>query len=86
MTRGRTGNDVYLVTAGNGDPHSVIKPETVRPPTATDILAGILARDDRPLSASTLTSEQARPTTQLRDAVARYHDSLRGHRPERRGG
>ena len=31
MTRGRTGNDVYLVTAGNGDPHSVIKPETVRP-------------------------------------------------------
>jgi DNA primase catalytic core len=76
MTRGRTGNDVYLVTAGNGDPHSVIKPETVRPPTATDILAGILARDDRPLSASTLTSEQACPTTQLRDAVARYYDSL----------
>ena len=76
MTRGRTGNDVYLVTAGDGDPHSVIKPETVRPPTATDILAGILARDDRQRSASTLAREQAYPTTLLRDAVARYHDSL----------
>ena len=76
MTRGRTSNDVYLATAGDGDPHSVIRPETVRPPTATDILAGILARDDRQRSASTLTREQACPTTLLRDAVARYHDSL----------
>jgi AAA domain len=76
MTRGRTGNDVYLATAGDGDPHSVIRPETVLPPTAADILAGILARDDRQRSASTLTREQACPTTLLRDAVARYHDSL----------
>jgi conjugative relaxase-like TrwC/TraI family protein len=76
MTRGRTGNDVYLATAGDGDPHSVIKPETVLPPTATDILAGILARDGRQRSAGTLTREQACPTTLLRDAVARYHDSL----------
>jgi DNA primase catalytic core len=76
MTRGRTGNDVYLVTAGDGDPHSVIKPETVRPPTATDILTGILGRDDRQRSASTLAREQACPTTLLRDAVARYYDSL----------
>jgi DNA primase catalytic core len=76
MTRGRTDNDVYLVTAGDGDPHSVIKPETVLPPTATDILAGILARDDRQRSANTLAREQAYPTTLLRDAVARYHDSL----------
>jgi len=76
MTRGRTGNDVYLATAGDGDPHSLIKPETVLPPTATDILAGILARDGRQRSASTLTREQACPTTLLRDAVARYHDSL----------
>ena len=76
MTRGRTSNHLYLVTAGDGDPHSVIKPETVLPPTATDILTSMLARDDRQRSASTLTREQACPTTLLRDAVARYHDSL----------
>jgi len=76
MTRGRTGNDVYLVTAGDGDPHSVIKPETVLPSTAPDILEGILARDDRERSAGTLAREQAYPATLLRDAVARYQDSL----------
>ena len=76
MTRGRTGNDVYLATAGDGDPHSVINPETVRPPTATDILTEILARDDRQRSAGTLIREQACPTALLGDAVARYHDSL----------
>ncbi len=76
MTRGRTGNDVYLAVAGDGDPHSVIKPETVRPPTATDILIGILGRDDRAHSASTIARELACPETLLTHAVARYHDSL----------
>jgi conjugative relaxase-like TrwC/TraI family protein len=76
MTRGRTNNHVYLVTAGDGDPHSVITPETLLPPTATEILASILARDDRQRSASTLIREQACPTILLREAVARYHDGL----------
>src|SRR5579875_3636408 len=76
MTRGRQGNHVYLVTASDGDEHNVIKPESLFPPTATDILAGILDRDQAQRSATSLASELADPTLQLREAASRYHDAL----------
>jgi conjugative relaxase-like TrwC/TraI family protein len=76
MTRGRLGNHVYLQVVGDGDPHSVIRPEMIRPLTPTDLLEGMLARDDAPRSATTLLREHVEPATCLGDAAARYVDAL----------
>ena len=73
-TRGRLGNHIYLQLVGDGDPHTVIRPVTIRPATATELLEHILARDDTPRSASTLLREQQesrRPARQLRRALYR---------------
>jgi hypothetical protein len=48
LTRGRIANHVYLQVVGDSDPHTVIRPETVAPRTATEILQQILARDETP--------------------------------------
>jgi len=76
LTRGRAANHVYLAVAGDGDPHSVITPAAVRPPTATDILTGILGRDGSQRSAATTARELADPATRLHQAAARYRDAL----------
>lgn len=76
LTRGRAANHLYLQVTTDGDPHGVIRPDTVRPPTPGDVLERILSRDDSPTSASTQLREQADPTRQLAPATARYVDSL----------
>jgi len=76
MTRGKSGNHVYLEIVGDGDPHSVIHPTLVRPLTPTDILEQILARDDTQRSATSLLREQTDPGTRLGEATQRYLDSL----------
>ena len=38
LTRGRVANHVYVQVVGDGDPHTAIHPDTLAPPTATDIL------------------------------------------------
>ena len=76
ITRGRIANHLYVQVVGDGDPHSVIRPEAIHPLTSTDILETILARDDAPRSASTLLREQADPATLLGQATARYTDAL----------
>jgi conjugative relaxase-like TrwC/TraI family protein len=76
MTRGSLGNHLYLQVVGDGDPHTVIRPETVRPPAPTDLLEGMLARDDAPRSATTLLREQADPAICLGQAAQRYVDAL----------
>ncbi len=76
MSRGRYANHVYLVTANDGDPHNLIRPETIRPQTATDMLEDILARDGSPVSATTMARETASPATKLSQAATRYIDSL----------
>ncbi|WP_156464798.1 MobF family relaxase [Aeromicrobium sp. Root495] len=76
LTRARHENHAYLVTASDGDPHGLIRPESVHPRTPTDILMGMLARDGAPLSATTLTRESASPEAQLGQAAARYEDAL----------
>ena len=76
LTRGRHANHLYLQVVGDGDPHSVIRPENLHPSTATDLLQGILARDDSPVSASTMLAEQADPANRLTDAAARYVDAV----------
>ena len=76
LTRGRHANHVYLQVVGDGDPHSVILPETITPPTATDVLEAILARDTAPTSATSLQQQLEDPRVRLGQAVARHTDSL----------
>jgi conjugative relaxase-like TrwC/TraI family protein len=76
LTRGRVGNHLYLQVLGDGDPHAVIRPETVAPRTPTETLQQILARDDTPTSATTLLRELSDPAARLFDAVQRYTEGL----------
>jgi AAA domain len=75
-TRGRLSNHIYLQLVGDGDPHTLIRPDTVRPTTATELLEQILARDDSPRSANLMLQEQQDPAVRLRDSVERYIDAL----------
>jgi AAA domain/TrwC relaxase len=77
LTRGRHANHLYLQVVGDGEPHAVIRPETVAPPTPTEILQQILARDEAPVSATTLLRRLSDPTARLFDAVQRYTDGLK---------
>jgi DNA primase catalytic core len=77
LSRGRAGNHLYLATAGDGDPHSVITPAAVCPPTATELLTAVLGRDGRQTSAATAQRTATDPATLLQTATARYADALR---------
>ncbi|HEX3204906.1 MAG TPA: AAA family ATPase, partial [Propionibacteriaceae bacterium] len=76
LTRGRIANHLDLQVVGDGDPHSLIRPETIHPLTAIEVLERILARDDAPRSATTLQRDQQDPAVRLGDAAARYVDAL----------
>jgi conjugative relaxase-like TrwC/TraI family protein len=76
LTRGRHANHLYLQVVGDGDPHTVIRPEIIAPRTPTETLLQILARDEAPLSASTLLRELNNPAARLFQAVQRYNDGL----------
>jgi hypothetical protein len=76
LTRGRHGNHLYLQVVGDGDPHSLIRPDTMSPRTPTETLQQILARDDAPISASSLLRQLNDPAVRLLDAVQRYTDGL----------
>ena len=76
LTRGSAANHLYLQVIGDGDPHDITHPENVHPRTATDILEGILARDDAPVSATTTAREHASPALRLGAATARYLDAV----------
>ncbi len=76
LTRGRHANHVHLEVVGDGDIHSLIRPDAIIPPTATDLLERILARDEGNTSATTTARTLADPATRLADAVARYSDSI----------
>lgn len=76
ISRGRQANYIYLATGLDGDPHSLIDPKALRPPTAIDVLTEILKRDGSDRSATTTQREAASYAPQLHDAVMRYHDAL----------
>ena len=76
LTRGRHANHLYLQVVGDGDPHTIIRPDTIAPRTPTETLQQILARDEAPLSASTLLRELNDPAARLVQAVQRYTDGL----------
>jgi AAA domain len=76
LTRGRNANHLYLQVVGDGDPHTIIRPETITPRTPTEMLEQILARDEAPTSASTLLRLVSDPAARLYEAVQRYTDAL----------
>jgi AAA domain len=76
LSRGRDANHLYLQVVGDGDPHTVIRPDTIAPRTPTETLQQIVARDEAPVSASTLLRELNHPAARLFQAVQRYTDGL----------
>jgi DNA primase catalytic core len=76
LTRGRHANHLYLQVVGDGDEHSILRPDHTHPPAATDLLERLLARDGSSRSAGTLRRDAEDPATLLGDAAARYVDSL----------
>ncbi len=77
LSRARHANHVHVVMTGADDEHAVIRRDTLIPPTATDLLARILERESAQRSATTEQRMIADPARRLRDACARYTDSLR---------
>jgi len=75
-SRGRLSNHIYLQLVGDGDPHTLIRPDTISPSTATELLEHILAQDDTPRSATTMLREQQDPAVRLGNSVERYVDAL----------
>jgi conjugative relaxase-like TrwC/TraI family protein len=76
LTRGRHANHLYLQVVGDGDPHTLIRPDTTSPRTPTETLQQIIARDEAPVSVSTVLRELNDPAARLFQAVQRYTDSL----------
>ncbi|MGB7447579.1 MAG: MobF family relaxase [Ornithinimicrobium sp.] len=76
LTRGKHANHVYLQVIGDGEEHTLVRPETVHPRTATDLLENILARDASPVSATTMLRDHDHPAHLLGLATGRYHDAL----------
>ncbi|WP_143570959.1 hypothetical protein [Tessaracoccus sp. ZS01] len=76
MTRGRSHNHVYVPVVGTGDEHTAFRPETLRPPTAIDMLDAILARDGTARSVTTQLRDATAPAVLLPDAVNRYRDAI----------
>jgi conjugative relaxase-like TrwC/TraI family protein len=76
LTRGRQANHLYLQVVGDGDPHSIIRPDTISPRTPAETLQQIFARDEARFSASTLLGELSDPAGRLFQALQRYTDGL----------
>jgi hypothetical protein len=76
LTRGRAVNHLYLQVVGDGDPHTLIRPDTLAPRAPTETLQQILARDEAPTSAGTLLRQFSDPAARLFEAVQLYTDGL----------
>jgi hypothetical protein len=77
LTRGRAANHLYLQVVGDGDLHTLIRPDAVAPSTPSELLEQILGRDETPTSATTLLRRFSDPAARLFDAVQRYTDGLK---------
>jgi hypothetical protein len=76
LSRGRRANHLYLQVVGDGDPHTLIRPDTISPRTPTETLQQIIARDEAPVSASIVLGGLNDPAARLFQAVQRYTDGL----------
>jgi len=76
MTRGRTHNHLYVQTVGDGDPHTQITPDVLRPPTAVDVLTRMVGYDGAQQSATTTARTLTDPTPLMHHATGAYDDAL----------
>ncbi|WP_245550943.1 MobF family relaxase [Nocardia niigatensis] len=76
LTRGRTGNYAYVATAGDGQDSSLYTWAAIHPPTAVDVLTGILGRDGSQRSATGQARADVDPRNRLSGAVDAYLDAL----------
>ena len=76
LTRGRHANHLYLQVVGDGDPTLLSDPTPSHRARRPRSLQQILARDEAPVSASTLLRELNNPAARLFQAVQRYTDGL----------
>ena len=76
LTRGRHANHLHLAMAGDGAEHTIIRPDSTRPPTAGDLLERILTRDEAAHSATSTAAALTDPATTLHQAATRYRDAL----------
>jgi len=76
MTRGRTHNHLYVQTVGDGNPHTQITPDVLRPPTAVDVLTRMVGYDGSQQSATTTARTLTDPTGVLHHAAGAYDDAL----------
>ncbi|MGV9823370.1 MobF family relaxase [Nocardia xishanensis] len=83
LTRGRAGNAMYLATATATDEHQAHTYDAVHPPTALDILTGVLNREGTQISATTEARNDVDPHQRLAGEVAAYQHAL-GHIAETR--
>lgn len=75
MTRAVTANHAWIDTgsgSAGGDPHQVIKPESVTPPTISELFAQMIGRDGGNRSVTTDTREAQDPVRRLGPAADAY--------------
>ena len=65
MTRGTDANTGWMLMAGVGDDHEVIKPESIRPTTVIEAFTKVIITDGSARSATTEIREATDPTLQL---------------------
>jgi conjugative relaxase-like TrwC/TraI family protein len=75
LTRGKAENHIYFSTS-EADPHAILTPKATHPPTAVDILSGILRRDGAQVSAHSTQRAERDPFTRLARAADMYTDAL----------
>ncbi len=76
MTRGRQANHVHVALPGAADDHAPVRPDTLLPPTARDLLLRVLEREEAARSATSEAVALANPARLLGQAVDRYVDAL----------
>ena len=65
MTRGTDANTAWMLMAGIGDDHEVIKPEAIRPATVIEAFTAVITTDGSARSATTEIREAADPALRM---------------------
>ena len=76
ITRGVTANHAYLQSGGGTDPHQVITPEAIEPPTTHELFIAIVGRDGSATSATSEYRDADDPHRLLGQACDAYADAV----------
>ena len=76
LSRGRHANHLHLAIAPDGDPHQVMRADTLDTTTVTEVLEAMIRRDHSVLTAREAARLAASDETQLHTAVIRYADAV----------